>query len=130
MVTNTSQARYALGLCRVCGETSANAQTEWGVESCCASCGQLFGWFRGWLEREADAAPESVDLSSSLVVAHGADSFGLVELLMELEDEFGITIPQDPGIQIETIEDAIRCIRLTSSPAGKRVRRRFWSKSR
>ena len=130
MVTDNSQARYARGLCRVCGDPSPNAQSERGVEFCCATCIQMLDWFKNWLAREAGIAPERVDLSSSLVHAHRGDSFGLVELLMELEHEFGVTIPHDPGIQFETLEDAIRCIRLTSLPDVKQVTRRFWSTTR
>jgi acyl carrier protein len=90
----------------------------------------MFDWFKDWLDREAGVALESVDLSSSLVHAHKGDSFGLVELLMEVEHEFGVTIPDDPGIQFDTLEDAIRCIRLTTLPEHKQVTRRFWSRAR
>lgn len=129
MATDTFQGRDA-GRCRVCGDPCAIALTNQGVESCCAICIQMFDWFRDWLDREAGMAPESVGLSSSLVHAHRGDSFGLVELLMELEHEFGVTIPHEPGIQFETLEDAIRCIRLTSLPEEKRVTQRFWSRTR
>jgi acyl carrier protein len=129
MATTTSQAQGAIERCRICGASPSHAQTHRGVESCCATCLLILDWFKDWLDREAGVAPDNVDLSSSLVHLHRGDSFGLVELLMELEDEFGVTIPQDPGIHLETIEDAIRCIRLKSSPAVKREPRRFWSRT-
>jgi acyl carrier protein len=129
MATTPFQAQCAVGRCRVCGAASSNAQTPRGVESCCATCLLILDWFKDWLDREAGVSPDSVDLSMSLVHAHSGDSFGLVELLMELEDEFGVTISQDAGIHLETLEDAIRCVRLTSSPAVKRAPRRFWSRT-
>lgn len=37
----------------------------------------------------------------------GADSLDTVELIMELEKEFGITIPDDKAEGITTVKDAI-----------------------
>ncbi|MBQ8451184.1 MAG: acyl carrier protein [Clostridia bacterium] len=40
----------------------------------------------------------------------GADSLDLVEILMALEDEFGISIPDDAIPQIKTIKDIVTFI--------------------
>jgi acyl carrier protein len=40
----------------------------------------------------------------------GADSLDLVELIMELEEEFGVQIPDEEAARIKTVADAIRCI--------------------
>ena len=40
----------------------------------------------------------------------GADSLDTVELIMELEKEFGITIPDDDAEQIATVGDAVAYI--------------------
>ena len=40
----------------------------------------------------------------------GADSLDTVELIMELEKEFGITIPDDKSEKIATVGDAIAYI--------------------
>ena len=37
----------------------------------------------------------------------GADSLDTVELIMELEKEFGISIPDDQAEKISTVQDAI-----------------------
>ncbi|MBO4802661.1 MAG: acyl carrier protein [Bacteroidaceae bacterium] len=37
----------------------------------------------------------------------GADSLDTVELIMEFEKEFGITIPDDEAEKISTVKDAI-----------------------
>jgi len=40
----------------------------------------------------------------------GADSLDTVELIMEFEKEFGITIPDDQAEKISTVADAIKFI--------------------
>ena len=40
----------------------------------------------------------------------GADSLDTVELIMEFEKEFGITIPEDKSEKISTVGDAIAYI--------------------
>ena len=40
----------------------------------------------------------------------GADSLDLVELIMEFEKEFGISIPDDKAETIQTVQDAINYI--------------------
>ena len=40
----------------------------------------------------------------------GADSLDTVELIMEFEKEFGVTIPDDDAEKIETVGDAIAYI--------------------
>ena len=37
----------------------------------------------------------------------GADSLDTVELIMEFEKEFGVTIPEDQSEKIQTVGDAI-----------------------
>ncbi len=40
----------------------------------------------------------------------GADSLDTVELVMALEEEFGIEIPEDEGQAIQSVQDAISFI--------------------
>ena len=40
----------------------------------------------------------------------GADSLDTVEMIMELEKEFGISIPEDQAEKIQTVGDAISYI--------------------
>lgn len=51
--------------------------------------------------------PEEVNLKSRLVEDLGADSLDVVELLMLLEDEYGITIPDEDAVNLNTIEDIV-----------------------
>ena len=50
---------------------------------------------------------EQVTRKTSFIEDIGADSLDIVELVMELEEEFEITIPDDQAEQIKTVGEAI-----------------------
>ena len=50
---------------------------------------------------------EKLTPEASFIEDLGADSLDIVELVMEFEDEFGITIPDDDYEQIQTVGNAI-----------------------
>ena len=51
-----------------------------------------------------------VTTTASFTNALGADSLDTVELIMEFEKEFGISIPDDQAEKIQTVGDAISYI--------------------
>ncbi|MFZ5801485.1 MAG: acyl carrier protein [Candidatus Omnitrophota bacterium] len=53
---------------------------------------------------------EEVTPEASFVDDLGADSLDTVELVMALEEEFGIEIPDEDAEKIQTVGDAIRYI--------------------
>jgi len=53
-----------------------------------------------------------VTISASFVDDLGADSLDTVELVMALEEEYGIDIPDEDAEKIETVGDAIKYIDL------------------
>ncbi|OHB77920.1 MAG: acyl carrier protein [Planctomycetes bacterium RBG_16_64_10] len=53
---------------------------------------------------------ERVTAETSFVNDLGADSLDTVELVMELEEEFDITIPDDAAEKIQTVGQAIEYI--------------------
>jgi acyl carrier protein len=53
--------------------------------------------------------PEVTD-AASFIDDLGADSLGIVELVMALEEEFGISIPDEDAEGIKTVGDAISYI--------------------
>jgi len=53
---------------------------------------------------------EEVTPEASLVDDLGADSLDTVELVMALEEEFGIEIPDEDAEKIQTVGDAIKYI--------------------
>ena len=54
--------------------------------------------------------PDQVTPTASFVNDLGADSLDTVELVMALEEEFGIEIPDEEAEKILTVEDAIKYI--------------------
>jgi acyl carrier protein len=50
---------------------------------------------------------EQITRSTSFTEDVGADSLDIVELVMELEEEFEITIPDDQAEKIKTVGEAI-----------------------
>lgn len=53
---------------------------------------------------------EEVTPEKSFTNDLGADSLDTVELIMEFEKEFGISIPDDKAETIQTVQDAINYI--------------------
>ena len=53
---------------------------------------------------------EEVKLESRLIEDLGADSLDIVELLMMLEDEYGITITDQDAVKLSTIGDVVKFI--------------------
>lgn len=51
--------------------------------------------------------PDQVTPEASFLKDLGGDSLDVVELVMALEDEFGITISDENVAQITTVQDAI-----------------------
>lgn len=51
--------------------------------------------------------PEKVNRNTSFVQDLGADSLDTVELVMEFEDEFEISIPDEDAEKIQKVGDAI-----------------------
>ncbi|MGI8982854.1 MAG: acyl carrier protein [Pirellulaceae bacterium] len=54
--------------------------------------------------------PDKITEETSFVNDLGADSLDTVELVMELEEEFDIDIPDDAAEKLQTIGDVIRFI--------------------
>ena len=53
---------------------------------------------------------DKVSLETSFINDLGADSLDTVELVMELEDEFDLSIPDESAEKIKTVGDAVMYI--------------------
>lgn len=62
------------------------------------------------IAKQLSVKPETVTDASNIAEDLGADSLDLVEILMALEDEFGISIPDEAIPQIKTIKDVVAFI--------------------
>ncbi len=69
----------------------------------------------GIVSEQLSVPKEEVSRESSFVDDLKADSLDVVELVMELEDEFEITIPDDDYDKIRTVGDAVAYIEEKSS---------------
>ena len=57
-----------------------------------------------------NVAEKDIEMTSSFANDLGADSLDTVELIMEFEKEFGISIPDEDAEKITTVGDAIKYI--------------------
>ena len=62
------------------------------------------------IAKQLSVKPEEIKNDSNIAEELGADSLDLVEILMSLEDEFGISIPDEAIPQIKTINDVVAFI--------------------
>ena len=62
-----------------------------------------FDKVREALAKQFELDPESITLDTNLIDDLGADSLDVVELIMSLEDEFGVTISDEAAAQIYTV---------------------------
>ena len=62
------------------------------------------------ISKQFNIPAEDIEMETSFRENLNADSLDLVELVMALEDEFGIEIDDDDVENIETVEDAKKYI--------------------
>ena len=55
------------------------------------------------LAQQFDLDPASITMDTNLIDDIGADSLDVVELIMSLEDEFGIAISDEDAAQLYTV---------------------------
>ncbi len=65
----------------------------------------------GLISKSLKIPEENVKLESSFVDDLGADSLDIVELVMAMEDEFQIDIPDKDAESIKTVKDAVDYIK-------------------
>lgn len=62
------------------------------------------------LSEQLGVATSKITLDSKIVDDLGADSLDVVELLMQLEDTTGKTIPDDKVTEIKTVGDLVKIL--------------------
>ncbi len=63
----------------------------------------IFENVRNALAEQFEVDAESITMETSLIDDLGADSLDVVELIMSLEDLFGITISDEDAAQLHTV---------------------------
>ena len=70
----------------------------------------MFEKVRDMLAKQLNLKPEAITLESDVVKDLGADSLVVVELLISLEDDYGISIPEDDIVNVKTVKDIVDMI--------------------
>ena len=58
---------------------------------------------RNALAQQFEMDPEEITMETNLIDDLGADSLDVVELIMSLEDEFGVSIADEDAAQLYTV---------------------------
>lgn len=70
----------------------------------------VFDTIRKLLADQLDIDEDEITMDSTLLEDLGADSIELVDLVMSIEDEYGIEVPDDATDEIRTVGDAVRFV--------------------
>jgi len=68
----------------------------------------MFEQIQSVLSKQLRIDPSKIKLESDLKKDLGADSLSLMELVLTLEDDYGITFDQDSLTKIETVSDVVK----------------------
>jgi acyl carrier protein len=68
---------------------------------------EVFDLVRGHLAEELELEPAQIAEGTRFKDDLGADSLDLYELVMELEDQYGISVSEEQAAQIATVGDAV-----------------------
>ena len=70
----------------------------------------LFEEVRKLIAEQMHLAVETITEDKRIVEDLGADSLDTVEMLMTLEDNFGIAIPDEEAVNLKTVGDIVKYI--------------------
>ena len=69
---------------------------------------------KGIVSEQLDVSQDQVVPEASFVDDLGADSLDLTELIMAMEDEFGLEIDDDKAQELRTVQDVISFVEANS----------------
>jgi acyl carrier protein len=110
----TTSSRTPEGLphqCPVCGKIAALEPSYPGGDSVCPSCGHLLWLFRDRIGNELGVNLDQIKFDTLLSAEIGVDSLDLAEVVMELEEETGINIPDEVAENFRSVRDVIEYLR-------------------
>jgi acyl carrier protein len=65
---------------------------------------------RDLISKQLNRPVEEITEDKEVVKDLGADSLDVVEMLMSLEEEFNITVPEEDAVNIKTVGDIVKLI--------------------
>ena len=65
---------------------------------------------RQLIATQLNKKPEEITDEKEIVKDLGADSLDVIEMLMSLEEEYNITVPEEDVVNIKTVGDIIKII--------------------
>ena len=72
--------------------------------------GETFNKVAELLSEQLGISKSEIALDSDVIKDPGADSLDVVQLLMSLEEDFGITVSEEEASNLKTVEDIIKLI--------------------
>ncbi len=70
----------------------------------------MFEKVRAMLAKQLNLPAEKITPESDIIKDLGADSLDVVELLISLEDDYGISIPEEDIAGVKTVRDIVDMI--------------------
>ena len=62
------------------------------------------------ISKQLNRPVEEITEDKEIVKDLGADSLDVVEMLMSLEEEFNITVPEEDAVNLKTVGDIVKLI--------------------
>jgi acyl carrier protein len=99
--------------CPICGNPAVAEFFEPRGTALCLQCGGILRRLRNRLVFSYHLEPGRIPVETPL--AQDLDSLDVVELVMALEEELGVTISDKEAEKIKTVEDVVRLVRRQKS---------------
>lgn len=71
---------------------------------------EIFEKVKKIIEEGLETESEKITMDATFTDDLGADSLDIVELIMSIEDEFGIEVPDNAAEKISTVGDVVKYI--------------------
>lgn len=96
--------------CPICGCPALPELCDPAGIALCARCGHLFHRLQKHLVDTLFVRPERVCLHMSFIKDLASDSLDIVELIMRVEEDWGLKISDEEATRIDTVADLLRFI--------------------
>ena len=70
----------------------------------------VFDRVKSLMANQLNISQDKITMDANIVNDLGADSLDVVEMLMSLEEEFNITVPEEDAVNIKTVGDIVKLI--------------------